>query len=73
MSYSEIQNSHKGTWLNSRQAAERLAYPSVRALYQAMRRGKVPFYRHGKRVLFKPEELDKLIEKVEVPDLLDEK
>jgi len=72
MSSTDIQNACKGGWLNSKQAAARLAYPSIRALYQAMRRGNVPYYRHGKRVLFKPEELDSLIKRVEVPDPPDE-
>jgi len=59
-------------WLNSHQAAEYLAYPNVRALYRAKDRGLVPFYKHGKRILFKQDELDDIIKQGQTPVQLNE-
>lgn len=47
-------------WMNSEEAVEYLRLPSRRALYQRMRRGTIKFYKDGRRVLFRREELDAL-------------
>lgn len=49
-------------WLTPEQAAPFLGLPSVRALYQAVRRGQVPAHRLGRRLRFRREELDRLLE-----------
>jgi excisionase family DNA binding protein len=50
-------------WLSAEQTATYLAMPSVKAVYQAARCGKIRAYKFGKRVLFKREELDAAIER----------
>jgi len=51
-----------GPWLNALQAARYLGLPSLKALYQAVRRGQVPAHRLGlKRLRFNKHELDKLM------------
>jgi len=46
-------------WLTPEEAVEYLRLPSVRALYQAVRRGEVPCHRRARRtMLFHREELD---------------
>ncbi len=50
-----------GPWLNAEQAAEYLAMPTVKAIYEAVRRGQIPVYRLGNRLRFRREELDKLL------------
>jgi len=44
--------------MNSQQATEYLALPSVKALYQAVRRGQIKVYRLGSRLRFREEDLD---------------
>jgi excisionase family DNA binding protein len=49
-------------WLSASEATRYLRLPSVRALYQAVRRGWVPAHRFGPRQLrFHRWELDKLL------------
>ena len=50
-------------WMNATQAAKYLAFPSIKAFYQAIRRGQIPVYRLGSRLRFKREELDELLER----------
>ncbi len=50
-----------GPWLNAAQAAAYLAMPSVKALYEAVRRGQIPVYRLGNRLRFSRRELDQLL------------
>jgi len=51
-----------GPWLNPPQAARYLGLPSLKALYQAVRRGQIPAHRLGlKRLRFNKHELDKLM------------
>lgn len=45
-------------WLTAAQAAAYLGLPSIRALYQAVRRGQVPARRLGRRLRFLRQELD---------------
>ena len=52
-----------GPWFNADQAAEYLALPTAKAVYQAARRGEIPAYRFGKRLRFKRDELDDLLNK----------
>jgi excisionase family DNA binding protein len=52
---------HPGPWLNAKQAAAYLAMPSVKAVYQAVRRGQIPVHRFGSRLRFHTEELDKVL------------
>lgn len=50
------------TWLNSTEAATYLRMPSVRALYQAIRRGQIPVHRVGPRSMrFNRAELDRAL------------
>lgn len=49
-------------WLNSDEAVRYLRLPSRRALYQRMRRGTIRYYRDGRRILFRRDELDALPE-----------
>jgi excisionase family DNA binding protein len=50
------------TWLNSAEAATYLRMPSVRALYQAVRRGLIPVHRVGRRSMrFNRTELDRAL------------
>ena len=48
-------------WLTPEQAARFLGLPSVRALYQAVRRGQIPVHRLGRRLRFRREELDRVL------------
>lgn len=51
-------------WLTADQAAEYLGLPSRNCLYQMVRAGEIPAYRLGERRLrFKKEELDMVLEK----------
>jgi excisionase family DNA binding protein len=51
-----------GPWLNPPQAVRYLGLPSLKALYQAVRRGQIPAHRLGlKRLRFNKHELDKLM------------
>ena len=45
-------------WMTPDQAAEYLALPSRKALYEAVRRGVVPCHRLGRRMRFRREDLD---------------
>ena len=50
-------------WLTSEEAAAYLRLPSVRALYQAVRRGQVPAHRLGpRRLRFSRAELDRALD-----------
>lgn len=49
-------------WLTPIEAAVHLGLPSVRALYQAVRRGTVPAHRLGRRLRFSRDELDRLLQ-----------
>ena len=51
-------------WLSAEQAAEYLAYPSRKALYEATRRGLIPVHRLGRRLLYNRNELDRLPQKI---------
>jgi len=57
-------------WMTSDEAVVHLRLPSRRALYQRMRRGTIRFYKDGRRILFRREELDAL--PMPVPALIDE-
>ncbi len=48
-------------WLTAEQAWRYIGLPSIRALYQAIRRGAVPHYRYGRRLRFHKEELDAML------------
>jgi excisionase family DNA binding protein len=49
-------------WLTAEEAASYLRLPTVKALYQAVRRGEVPCHRRSKRtMLFHREELDRAL------------
>ncbi len=50
-----------GPWLNPPQAARYLGLPSLKALYQAVRRGQIPVHRFGKRLRFNRVELDRTL------------
>jgi len=50
-----------GPWLDPTQAAEYLALPSRKAVYEAVRRGELPAYRFGRRLRFRREELDAVL------------
>ncbi len=50
-----------GPWLNAKQAAEYLAMPSAKAIYEAVRRGQIPVHRLGNRLRFCRKELDQLL------------
>ena len=56
-------------WMTSDEAVVYLRLPSRRALYQRMRRGTIKFYKDGRRILFRREELDALPEPVATPPL----
>lgn len=59
-------------WLDADQAAEYLALPSRKAVYEAARRGEIPVYRLGRRLRFRREELDAvLLRQRECAPLLD--
>ncbi len=45
-------------WMTALQAAQYLGLPSIRALYQAVRRGQVPARRLGRRLRFFRRDLD---------------
>ncbi len=45
-------------WMTAAQATQYLGLPSIRALYQAVRRGQVPVRRLGRRLRFLRQELD---------------
>jgi excisionase family DNA binding protein len=45
-------------WMTAAQAALYLGLPSIRALYQAVRRGQVPARRLGRRLRFLRQDLD---------------
>ena len=47
--------------LNPKEATAYLKLPSVRALYQAVRRGQVPVHRIGRRMRFLKAELDAVL------------
>ena len=46
------------TWLTPEQAARYLGVPSVRALYQLVRRGRIPVIRLGRSLRFMREHID---------------
>ena len=48
-------------WFTPAEAARFLGLPSVRALYQAARRGQVPVHRLGRRLRFRQDELDRIL------------
>lgn len=48
-------------WLTAMQAFQYLGLPSLRALYQAVRRGQVPAHRLGRRLRFDQGELDRAL------------
>ncbi len=48
-------------WLTADQAWRYIGLPSIRALYQAIRRGSVPHYRYGRRLRFRKDELDAML------------
>lgn len=48
-------------WLTAREAAYYLRLPSIDALYQDVRRGRVPVHPRGRRFLFHRDELDALL------------
>jgi excisionase family DNA binding protein len=49
-------------WLTPEEAAEYLRLPTVKALYQAVRRGEIPVHRRARRaMLFHREELDRAL------------
>ena len=51
-------------WLTPEEAADYLRYPTVKALYQAVRRGDIPVHRRGsggRAMLFHREELDRAL------------
>lgn len=50
-----------GPWLNAEQAARYLALPSVKAIYEAVRRGQIPVHRLGNRLRFNRLELDQVL------------
>lgn len=52
---------YNSPWLNAEQAWRYIKLPSIRALYQAIRRGSVPHYRYGRRLRFRKEELDTML------------
>jgi len=54
-------NRNQHAWLNPQDAASYLGMPSVRALYQSVRRGQVPAYRLGRRLRFRRSELDEVL------------
>ena len=45
-------------WLTVPDAARYVGLPSPRALYMAVRRGQIPAHRFGRRLRFRPEDLD---------------
>lgn len=47
-----------GPWLTAAVAAEYLGYPTVKALYQALRRLPIPRYKLGRKYRFVQAELD---------------
>jgi excisionase family DNA binding protein len=51
-----------GPWLNPPQAVRYLRLPSLKALYQAVRRGQIPVHRLGKRLRFNRTELDRILD-----------
>lgn len=53
--------SSSGPWLNPPQAVRYLRLPSLKALYQAVRRGRIPVHRFGKRLRFNRTELDQTL------------
>jgi len=55
------ENPKSTEWLNSEEAVKYLHFPSVDALYQAVRRGQVPAHRLGRRLRFHRGELDKVL------------
>ncbi len=48
-------------WLTSEEAMKYLSFPSIEALYQAVRRGQVPARRIGRRLRFHRAELDSVL------------
>ena len=49
-------------WLTAEEAAEYMRFPTVKALYQAVRRGEVPVHRRAARaMLFNRDELDRAL------------
>lgn len=50
-------------WMTAQQAWQYIGLPSVKALYQAIRRGDIPHYRCGRRLRFKRAELDAWLER----------
>jgi excisionase family DNA binding protein len=53
-------------WLSVKEATEYLSLPSVQALYQAIKREQIPFYRLSQRIRFLRSDLDALFE-IETP------
>lgn len=49
-------------WLTPEQAAEYLGLPTVKALYQRVRRGDVPAHRLGRSLRFRQTDLDRAME-----------
>jgi excisionase family DNA binding protein len=58
MSALSSQPSAMSPWMTAAQAAVYLGLPSIRALYQAVRRGQVPARRLGRRLRFLRQDLD---------------
>ena len=52
------QEAPRSPWMTADQAWRYVGLPTVKALYQAIRRGDVPHYRCGRRLRFKRAELD---------------
>jgi excisionase family DNA binding protein len=48
-------------WLTAEEAKSYLAFPSVKALYEAVRRGTIPVHKIGRRLRFDRRELEKLL------------
>lgn len=54
-------------WMDAAEAAEYLRLRSVRALYDHVRRGRVPGHRLGRLLRFRRSELDAVLEKGGMP------
>jgi excisionase family DNA binding protein len=50
-------------WMTSEETVEYLGLPSRGSLYTAVRRGQVPGHRLGRRLRFRREEIDQVLEK----------
>jgi excisionase family DNA binding protein len=56
--HATAQGTAASPWMTAEQAASYLGLPSIRALYQAVRRGQVPARRLGRRLRFLRQDLD---------------